>query len=401
MTILERFLTYVSYDTQSDPDSNTYPSTLKQHKLGEELVRELKELGIDNAYKDEYGYVYAILEGEMNKKIGLISHMDTATELSGKNVKPRIIDKYDGKDIILPNQMIISPKDFPFLNDLIGDTLVTTSGDTLLGADDKAGIAIIMSILDELIKSNKPHPTIYVAFTPDEEIGRGTAHFNYDFFKVDFAYTLDGAAIDNIDYENFNAASLKVTIKGNSIHPGEAKGKLINSQELAFKFHSLLPTNEKPEYTEKYEGFFHLTNMNGEVENTVLKYIIRDHDTDRFNQRKEFVKGLSNKLNQELGGEYIQIEIKDSYYNMADLIKPHPEIIDIPKKALAMYNIKAKSEPIRGGTDGAMLSYGGILCPNLGTGSYNHHGARELASITKMTLLKDILVTMFTTSELF
>ncbi len=394
MTLLERFLNYVSFDTQSDPDSTTYPSTLKQHKLADFLLDELHSLGIKNAFKDEYAYVYGIVKGNINKKVGLIAHMDTATEMSGANVKPLIHENYDGKDIHLPNGVDILTKDFPFLNNFKGHTLVTTSGDTLLGADDKAGIAIIMTLIEKRLNMPGDYPTVYVCFTPDEEIGGGTDHFDTKFFDVDFAYTLDGSSIDTINFENFNACKAVVTINGNSIHPGEAYQRLINSQEIAFEFHNLLPHAMKPEYTKDYEGFFHITDIIGEVQQTTLKYIIRDHDLKLFNEKKALINAAVDKINQKYQQKLVNLEIKDQYFNMAELIKPHPEIIEFPKKALALYGIEMKCSPIRGGTDGAMLSYKGILCPNLGTGSYNHHGAKELANITEMNQFVDILLTM-------
>ena len=397
MTLLERFLKYVSFDTQSDPDSTTYPSTLKQHALADALVEELHELGIANAYKDEYCNVYAKIPGTINKSIGFIAHMDTATEMSDKDVKPIIMENYNGEDIHLPFGVDILTKDFPFLKGFKGDTIVTTSGDTLLGADDKAGIAIIMDLIAKRLASNEAFPTIYVAFTPDEEIGGGTDHFNVDYFKVDFAYTLDGSSIGEINYENFNAAKAIVEINGNSIHPGEAYLRLINSQELAFEFHNCLPHEQKPEYTKDHEGFFHLTNIEGEVQKTTLKYIIRDHDLTKFMEKKALINQIKDQLNAKYQQELITLNIKDQYFNMAELIKPHPEILEIPTKALKDYGINLKFVPIRGGTDGAMLSFKGILCPNLGTGSYNHHGAKELANITEMAKFVEILLHMLKT----
>ena len=396
MTLLDRFLKYVSFDTQSDPDSTTYPSTLKQHKLADYLVKELLDLGVDNAFKDEFAYVYGIIPGKINKKIGLIAHMDTATEMSGANIKPNIIENYDGKDIKLASGLDILVKDFPFLTKFKGNTLVTTSGDTLLGADDKAGIAVIMTLIEKRLVSKNDFPTIYVCFTPDEEIGGGTDHFNVKYFDVDFAYTLDGSSIDTINFENFNACNAIVTIEGNSIHPGEAYQRLINSQEVAVEFHNLLPHEMRPEYTKDYEGFFHLTDMVGEVQKTTLKYIIRDHDLELFKQKKALILSVRDDLNKKYKNKIVEVELKDQYFNMAELIKPHPEIIEIPRKALKDYNIEMKCLPIRGGTDGAMLSFKGILCPNLGTGSYNHHGAKELANITEMNQFVDILITMLT-----
>ena len=396
MNILDRFLKYVSFDTQADPNSPTFPSTLKQHKLGEYLVNELKELGINNAFKDEYGYVYAYLKGDIDKTIGLIAHLDTATEMSGKDVKPIIHKHYDGKDIILPNGLIIKTSDFSFLPDFIGDTIVTTSGDTLLGADDKAGISLIMDVLEKLITNKPSHPNLFIAFTPDEEIGEGTTHFNYDLFKVDFAYTIDGGKIDVINYENFNAATAIITINGISIHPGDALNKMINSQELANQFHQMLPPNDKPEHTSNYQGFYHLTKMQGEVIKTTLQYIIRDHDDQLFQERKALIKNIAHKLNDQYHQELIKVDIIDSYYNMAKLFNNKEYILSYPLDALKLNHIKPSFKPIRGGTDGARLSYGGILCPNLPTGSYNHHGPYEIANINQMELLSKVYYDMLT-----
>ena len=392
MTLLERFLKYVSFDTQADPDSTTYPSTMKQHALADALVEELHDLGIANAYKDEFCNVYAKVEGSINKSIGFIAHMDTATEMSDQDVKPLIFENYDGEDLHLPFGVDILTKDFPFLKTFKNDTIVTTSGDTLLGADDKAGIAIIMDLLAKRLESKKPFPTIYVAFTPDEEIGGGTDHFNVDYFKVDFAYTLDGSSIGEMNYENFNAAKAVVEIAGNSIHPGEAYQRLINSQEVAWEFHNALPHDLRPEYTKDHEGFFHLTNMEGEVQKTTLKYIIRDHDLTKFQEKKALINTIKDQLNAKYQQELIKITIKDQYFNMAELIKPHPEILELPTKALKDYGIDLKFVPIRGGTDGAMLSYKGILCPNLGTGSGNHHGRFEYLCVQDFEKMIEIVL---------
>ena len=396
MTILERFIKYVKIDTQAQEDSTTFPSTLKQLKLADVLVDELKGLGIKNAFRDEYGYVYAKIDGTKPQTIGLIAHMDTALEVTDENVNPQIIESYDGKDIILKNGTPIKVNEFPFLSDLIGKKLVTTDGTTLLGADDKAGIAIIMQLLEVLPTIKEPMPSLFICFTPDEEIGDGTLHFNYDLFKVDFAYTLDGADIKYINYENFNAASADVTINGRSIHPGEAKDKLINSMEVAHEFHEMLPHHAKPEYTSWYEGFNHLTGIQGCVQQTKMSYIIRNHDKGLFDAQKELFKDIMKQLNQKYGEGTVILELVDSYMNMAELIKPHFEIVQYAIDALALHGIKAEIVPIRGGTDGARLSYGGILCPNLGTASYNHHGALEIANITQMEQMVEVLITMLT-----
>ncbi len=397
MNILERFLKYVSFDTQSQDESKTFPSTLKQHKLADFLVEELKSLGVNNAFKDENSYVYANIPGKIKKSIGLIAHLDTALEISGANIKPNIINEYDGSDINLGNNLEIKKSDYPFLNNLIGHQLVTTDGTTLLGADDKAGIAIIMSIIEKVLHSTDDLPTIYIAFTPDEEVGNGTLHFNYDYFKVDFAYTVDGGPINYINYENFNAASAFIKVIGKSIHPGSAKDKMVNSLMVAMEFDRLLPVNSRPEYTEGHEGFNHLNDLEGSVNETNMSYIIRNHDFIKFeNQKQDFIR-IKNYLNQKYGYEVIKLEIVDSYRNMKELILPHPEILEYPSNALKEFGYTPVMEPIRGGTDGARLSYEGILCPNLGTGSYNHHGPMEFADITDMNKMVDIIYYMLTT----
>ena len=396
MNLEERFLKYVSFDTQSQENSTTFPSTLKQHELANYLVDELHNLGIENASKDQYGYVYAKIEGTLPQTIGLIAHVDTALELTGANVKPRIIPSYDGSDITFPNGLKMTPADFPVLSTLKGCRLITTSGDTLLGADDKAGIAIIMTLVDKIRKQNAKYPSIFVCFTPDEETGDGTKFFNYDLYKVDFAYTLDGADIKYLNYECFNAATAIITINGKSIHPGEAKDKLVNSLEVAHEFHGMLPKMMKPEHTTGYEGFNHLNNVEGGVQQTTLHYIIRNHDFALFEEQKQEFLNISNALNQKYGDNTVQVQLIESYRNMKELIEPHHEIIDYPIEALRRHGITCEIVPIRGGTDGARLSYNGILCPNLGTGSYNHHGPFEIANITQMEQMVDVLITMLT-----
>lgn len=397
MNLLDRFLKYVSFDTQSADESTTFPSTLKQHLLADFLVSELQSLGVTNAYKDEFSYVYGMIPGKVNKSIGLIAHLDTALEISGENVKPVIIDNYDGETIVLQNGLEINKNEYPFLAGLKNHQLVTTDGTTLLGADDKAGIAIIMSLVEKILSSKENLPTIYIAFTPDEEVGNGTLHFNYDYFKVDFAYTIDGGPINYINYENFNAASAFIKVNGKSIHPGSAKNKMINSLMVSMEFDNLLPKCARPEYTEGYEGFNHLNDLNGSVSETNMSYIIRNHDFEKFEKQKQDFVSIKDYLNQKYGYEIINLEIIDSYRNMKELILPHPEILNYPANALKEFGYNPVMEPIRGGTDGARLSYEGILCPNLGTGSYNHHGPLEFADITDMNKMVDIVFYMLTT----
>lgn len=396
MNLLERFITYVKFDTQSAENSDTFPSTLKQHALADFLVNELHEIGVKNAFKDEYGYVYGKIEGKKPLTIGLIAHMDTALEVTDENVRPNIIENYNGKDITLETGLQIKVEDFPFLKEFVGNTLVTTSGDTLLGADDKAGIAIIMTLADKILKSNEEYPSLFICFTPDEEIGDGAKYFNYDLFKVDFAYTLDGGPINVFNYENFNAASAKVIVNGKSIHPGEAKDKMINSINVAMEFDGLLPKQKRPEYTQMYEGFNHLNGIEGGVQQTELDYIIRNHDLNLLEMQKNEFKNAAEFLNKKYGQGTIDLQIVDSYRNMKEFIVPHPEILELPKKALKLFGIDSIDYPIRGGTDGARLTYEGVLTPNLGTGSYNHHGAMEFANITEMNLFVDVLFAMLT-----
>ena len=396
MKTIDKFINYVKFDTQSEYNSSTFPSTLKQKDLGAYLVKELQEIGLDNAYMDEFGYVYAILKSNVgsDKSIGLIAHMDTATEVSGKNVNPQIIRNYDGNTITLLNGLQINPKTYSSLKKATGHTLITTDGTTLLGADDKAGIAIIMETVEQLINSkDAKYPNVYICFTPDEEIGSGTDHFNYDYFKVDFAYTIDGAETDTISFENFNAATAIVDITGYNIHPGDAKNKMVNSTLIAMEFNSMLPSNQTPSTTEGYEGFFHLNSINGDVENTKLNYLIRNHNKDKFNSQKELMIKATEYLNKKYGN-IVNLQIIDSYFNMSELVMKKPLSLELPVKAMLANKIDAKFLPIRGGTDGARLTYEGIVCPNLGTGSYNHHGVLEYADIDEMNQMVNILITL-------
>lgn len=389
MKVQERFLKYVTFDTQSDENSQTTPSSLKQLKLAKYLVDELKNIGVTNAYVDEFGIVYGSLLANCEAncpKIGFIAHMDTSPDMSGENVKPRIIENYDGSDIILNEKLNIhmGPNDFESLNRNIGENLIVTDGTTLLGADDKAGIAEIMTMLETIIQKNLLHGDIKIAFTPDEEVGRGTDHFNVKAFDADFAYTVDGGEVEFIDYENFNAASAVLDIQGLSIHPGSAKGKMINALLVGMEFHSMLPVEQNPAYTEGYEGFNHLTDMHGECEHAHMSYIIRNHDETLFEQQKEDFKRIADYLNKKYPENTITLQITDSYANMRQIIEQNMNIIELVKKSMEEIGLQPASAAIRGGTDGARLTYEGLPCPNLGTGGYNYHGKYEYVSINEM-----------------
>ena len=400
MSLLENFIKYVKIDTQSDDTVEVNPTTKKQFDLGNLLVEELHSLGISNAYIDEHCYVYAFIPSNTSstKTVGLIAHLDTATEMSGKDVNPKIIDKYDGSDIILNEELniIMSPNEFPKLKNQIGKQIVTTDGTTLLGADDKAGIAIIMEVVKEIsLNKELPHPNIIITFTPDEEVGMGTNSFNYDYYEkhnCNFAYTLDGDEINTLNFENFNAASAKVKVKGSAIHPGSAKGKMVNSMHLAMEFHSLLPVDMVPSKTEKYEGFNHLTEFSGTVEESVLYYIIRNHDMKKFREQIEMFHQITDFLNFKYGLDTFELTVNDSYYNMRELVLQKPEELEYAIKALTRCKEKVELEPIRGGTDGARLSFSGIITPNLGTGGGNYHGKYEYASITDMEKMVKVVI---------
>ncbi|MED1776647.1 peptidase T [Bacillus subtilis] len=396
--IIERFTSYVKVDTQSDESVDTCPSTPGQLTLGNMLVDELKSIGMQDAAIDENGYVMATLPSNTEKDvptIGFLAHVDTATDFTGKNVNPQIIESYDGKDIVLNEklQVTLSPDQFPELSGYKGHTLITTDGTTLLGADNKAGIAEIMTAMDYLIKHPEiKHGTIRVAFTPDEEIGRGPHKFDVKRFNASFAYTVDGGPLGELEYESFNAAAAKITIKGNNVHPGTAKGKMINSAKIAMKLNSLLPADEAPEYTEGYEGFYHLLSIQGDVEETKLHYIIRDFDKENFQNRKETMKRAVEELQNEYGQDRILLDMNDQYYNMREKIEPVIEIVNIAKQAMENLGIEPKISPIRGGTDGSQLSYMGLPTPNIFTGGENFHGKFEYISVDNMVKAVNVIV---------
>lgn len=397
MKVQDRFLKYVKYDTQSDEHSSTVPSTAKQLVLANALVEEMKSIGIQDAHVDEFGVVYGTIPKTCDsnvKTIGFIAHMDTSPDMSGENVKPRIVSSYDGSDIILNEELGITmgADEFECLADKIGDDLIVTDGTTLLGADDKAGIAEIMTMAETLINEKRKHGTIRLAFTPDEEIGCGADHFDVKKFNADFAYTVDGGEVNSVDYENFNAASADIEIQGLSIHPGSAKNKMINALLVAMEFHSMLPVEQNPAYTEGYEGFNHLTDMHGACEHATMSYIIRNHDEALFEKQKEDFKRIAAYLNEKYAADTIQLTITDSYANMRTIIEKDMSIIELVKKSMKDIGLEPVSHAIRGGTDGARLTYDGLPCPNLGTGGYNYHGKYEFASIQEMQKSVDLLL---------
>ena len=387
--VCQRFLRYAKIDTMSDPKSETLPSTQIQFNLAHILVEDLKKIGIEDAHVDEHCYVMGSLKGNSPNapKIGLIAHMDTSPEFSGKDVKPQIIENYDGGDITLNKDLgiVMKVSDFPYLKDLASHTLVTTDGTTLLGADDKAGIAEIIAVLEYFIENpDVKHGDIKVCFTPDEEIGNGTAGFDVKKFDADFAYTLDGSFEGEIEYENFNAASAKIKVNGVNIHPGSAKHKMKNSILIAMELNSLLPAFDVPQYTEGYEGFYHLDEIEGSIENTTMEYIIRDHDMDKFKAKKAFMQKSCDFINEKYGEGTVELELSDSYFNMKEHILPVMHIVDSAIAAMETVGVTPIVKAIRGGTDGAMLSYKGLPTPNLFTGGFNYHGKFEAISVNVM-----------------
>ncbi|MGZ9793423.1 peptidase T [Bacillus atrophaeus] len=396
--IIERFTTYVKVDTQSNENNDTCPSTPGQLTLANMLVEELKSIGMEDAAIDENGYVMATLPSNTDKDvptIGFLAHVDTATDFTGKNVNPQIVESYDGKDITLNEklQVILSPDQFPELPGYKGHTLITTDGTTLLGADNKAGIAEIMTAMDYLIKHPEiKHGTIRVAFTPDEEIGRGPHKFDVKRFNSSFAYTVDGGPLGELEYESFNAAAAKITVKGNNVHPGTAKGKMINSAKIAMELNRMLPEEEAPESTEGYEGFYHLLSIQGDVEETKLHYIIRDFDKEGFNNRKAEMERIVSDLRNQYGKDRIILDMNDQYYNMREKIEPVKEIVDTARQAMENLGIEPKISSIRGGTDGSQLSYMGLPTPNIFTGGENFHGKFEYISAENMVKAVNVIV---------
>ena len=396
--VLERFLRYVKIDTQSAYQSQTYPSTLKQLDLAHLLVEELRELGMQEVKLDEFGYVTATLPSNVSQTtptIGFIAHMDTSPAASGKDVKPRLVENYDGGDITLLEERSIklSPSEFPDLLNHVGQTLVVTDGTTLLGADDKAGIAAIMSAMATLITHPEiPHGKIRVGFTPDEEVGAGVDHFDVPGFGAHFAFTVDGGTAGEFAYENFNAAGATVAIHGKSVHPGDAKRKLINALQVAIDFHNLLPVFDRPEHTEKREGFIHLVSLNGEADQASMEYIIRDHDRQSFEDKKTILRQSAEFINQRYGGGTVELDLRDQYYNMYEKVVSHPQILDLARNAYRAVGVEPVDVPVRGGTDGSRLSFMGLPTPNLFTGGYNYHGRFEYLSVEELKLATQVLV---------
>ncbi len=396
--LVERFLKYVKIDTQSSEESTTCPSTEKQFDLAKVIIEDLKEIGMSDISMDENGYIMATLPSNIDKEIptvGFIAHMDTAPDYSGKDVKPRIVENYDGGEIVLNegDNTVMSPSDFPELPNYKGQDLIVTDGTTLLGADNKAGIAEILEAMDHLVKHPEiKHGEIKVGFTPDEEIGRGANLFNVEKFGAKYAYTIDGGEIGELEYENFNAATANIKINGRNIHPGTAKNKMINSALIGMELNAMLPADQRPEHTEKYEGFFLLINMSGTVENTSMTYIIRDHHKEKFAAKKALMEDVAEYLNKKYGAGSVELEIKDSYFNMREKIEPVMEVVEIAKKSMEEVGVTPIIKPIRGGTDGARLSYMGLPCPNIFTGGHNFHGKFEYIPVQSMKKSVEVIV---------
>ena len=402
--LLDKFLRYVAIDTASDPESESQPSTNKQLALSHLLVQELKSLGVEDASLDEFGYVMATIpsnlgEGKKCSTIGFIAHVDTAPDASGANVKPQIIENYKGEDILLNSEKGISLKvsDFPELLNYKGQTIITTDGTTLLGADDKAGVAEIMYAVEYIMKnSDFKHGEIKIGFTPDEEQGRGVDKFDIQKFGAQYAYTLDGGEIGELEYENFNAASAKIFIQGCNIHPGYAKGKMLNAIILASEFNSLLPVEQRPEYTQDYEGFFHIIKFDGVVEQANIQYIIRDHSFEKFEEKKRLIQDCVSFMNTKYGEGTFNLELKDQYYNMKKEVEPHYHIVEKAVKAMEMAEVIPNIKPIRGGTDGARLSFMGLPCPNIFAGGHNFHGKYEYVPLESMQKASQVILNLIT-----
>lgn len=393
-TVKERFLKYIAFDTKSDETSTTFPSTSTQLNFGNLLASECNAIGLSSISIDQYGYVTATLPSNSSEyvpTIGFVAHMDTSPDTSGSNIKPNIVENYNGEDIALSN-IILSPSEFPYLKNYIGDTIITTDGTTLLGSDDKAGISEILTAMEFLIQNPQlKHGTIKIAFTPDEEIGKGVDFFDINSFNADFAYTIDGGRLGELEYENFNAARATITISGKSVHPGTAKGIMINAALIGTQIAATLPPNEIPSETEKYEGFFHLTDFTGNVSRAKLTYIIRDFDYNNFNNRKKLIESIIFKVNQKYNN-LVTLEIHDEYYNMFSKIEPHNYIVELAKEAMIACEIEPIIQPIRGGTDGARLSYMGLPCPNIFTGGHNFHGPYEFIPVSSMEKAVQVII---------
>ena len=398
MTVIDRFLKYVTFDTQSDENTGVTPSTAKQMVFAKYLQQELQELGLEEISLDENGYLFATLPANIDRPVpvvGFIAHMDTSPDMSGANVKPRIVENYDGTDIVLCNKenIVLSPSQFPELLDHKGEDLIVTDGHTLLGADDKAGIAEIVSAMAYLKEHPEiKHGKIRIGFNPDEEIGLGAHKFDVQKFGAKWAYTMDGGEVGELEFENFNAAAAKIVIKGRNVHPGYAKNKMINSMLVANEFMTMLPADETPATTEGYEGFYHLVGMKGEVEQSELSYIIRDHDREKFESRKAFVVDCANKINAKYGSEIVAVELKDQYYNMRQEVEPLMHIIDIAFGAMKEAGVEPKVKAIRGGTDGAQLSFKGLPCPNIFAGGLNFHGRYEFVPVQSIEKAVKVIV---------
>lgn len=398
MNITDRFLKYVSFATTSDPNTNMTPSTPGQMVFAQYLVEELKVIGLQEVELDRNGYIMATLPSNTDKNvpvIGFVSHMDTSPDMTGKNVKPRIVKNYDGNDILLNDEKVIvlETNRYPEILNYIGQDIIVTDGTTLLGADDKAGLAAIVSAMEYLIAHPEiKHGKIRIGFTPDEEIGQGADHFDVPKFGAEWAYTIDGGEIGELEYENFNAAGAKITFNGLNVHPGYAKHKMKNSMRIANQFMTMLPRHETPEHTEGYEGFYHLVGMEGTVEKSTLSYIVRDHDRDRFERRKKEVQHIVNKINAEFGENTAELEMKDQYYNMREKVEPVMHIVDLAFQAMEQAGVKPKVKPIRGGTDGSRLSYEGLPCPNIFAGGHNFHGRFEFVPVQSMEKAMQVVI---------
>ena len=393
--VVERFIKYVKEYTTSDPESTTYPSTDRQLVFMKKLVEELKEIGLQEVEMDQYGYVTATIPAngvEDCPVVGFISHVDTSPDFSGENVNPQIVSSYDGSPVQLKNGVVIDPAEFPEILNYKGQDIITADGTTLLGADDKAGVAEIVTAAEQLLKADFPHGKIRIAFTPDEEIGKGTDFFNVKGFGADFAYTLDGGEIGELEYENFNAAGAKIKINGRSVHPGAAKNKMINALLVAHELIGMLPPTQRPEHTEKYEGFYHLLSLNGNVETVDLQYLIRDHSAEKFEAKKKLLEEVVAFINKKYDRELVVLNMSDQYYNMLQKIEPVIHIIDIAKEAMQQSGVEPKVKAIRGGTDGARLSYDGLPCPNVFAGGHNFHGPFEFVPIPSMLKSVEVIL---------